>query len=87
MLTRDELNEFMNQSMKQTNNPVPKSISHLDFLLDCTDAVETSVKVEGDKKIVRATFFGSEDLSWTEYEYVFDLNGCYISHKEVDHHW
>jgi len=81
------------KKLQETTKPVSKAkwqqncMSTLDFLLNCTDVDETSVKVEGDKKIVRATFYGSEDLSWTEYEYVFDLDGNYISHRELEHHY
>ena len=62
-------------------------MSNLDFLLHCTDFVENK-KIEEDGKIkVKGIFYGSEDLSWTELEYVFDKKGNYISHKELDSHY
>ena len=61
-------------------------MSNLDFLLNCTDACDTSIKKDGDNQIVRATFCGYEDLSWSEYEYVFDKDGNYISMTLVDSH-
>lgn len=62
-------------------------MSNLDFLLNCTDISDTSVRKDGENQIVRGFFYGSEDLSWCEYEYVFDKDGNYISHKEIDSHW
>lgn len=62
-------------------------MSNLDFLLNCTDACDTSVTKDGDKQIVRATFYGYDDLSWYEYEYIFDKDGNYISHREIDSHY
>lgn len=60
-------------------------MSNLDFLLDCTDISEVSSRInENGDTIVRGTFYGSEDLSWTEFEYVFDREGNYINHKEID---
>jgi len=61
-------------------------MSNLDFLLNCTDIDEISKSVVGENVIIRGLFHGSEDLSWTEYEYIFDKNGNYISHKEIDSH-
>ena len=61
-------------------------MSNLDFLLDCTDIVDTSITEKDGNKIVRGFFYGSEDLSWSEIEYVFDRNGNYVSHREVDHY-
>ena len=62
-------------------------MSNLDFLLDCTDISEVSSHIdENGNTIVRGTFHGSEDLSWTELEYVFDREGNYISHKEIDNY-
>ena len=62
-------------------------MSNLDFLLDCTDISEVSSHIdENGNTIVRGTFYGSEDLSWTELEYFFDREGNYISHKEIDHY-
>lgn len=60
-------------------------MSNLDFLLDCTEISEVSSRINknGDT-IVRGTFYGSEDLSWTEFEYVFDREGNYISHREIN---
>lgn len=60
-------------------------MSNLDFLLDCTGISEVSSHIdENGYTIVRGTFYGSEDLSWIEFEYVFDRDGSYISHKEID---
>lgn len=61
-------------------------MTNLDFLLNCTDIDETSRKNENGNTIIRGLFYGSEDLSWTEYEYIFDKKGNYISHKEIDHY-
>lgn len=60
-------------------------MSNLDFL-DYTDFEETSRKIVDNTIIVRGIYYGSEDLSWTEYEYTFDLHGNYISHREVSHY-
>lgn len=60
-------------------------MSNLEFLLDCTDIVEISSCIsENGNTIVKGIFYGSDDLSWTEVEYIFDRNGNYISHKEID---
>lgn len=61
-------------------------MNNLDFLLDCTDIVDTSITEKDGNKIVRGIFYGSEDLSWSEIEYIFDKDGNYISHREVDHY-
>ena len=62
-------------------------MSNLDFLLDCTGISEVSSSIcENDNTIVRGIFYGSEDLSWTEVEYIFDREGNYISHKEIDNY-
>ena len=62
-------------------------MSNLDFLLDCTDISEVSSYIDENKNtIVRGIFYGSEDLSWTELEYVFDREGNYISHKEINNY-
>ena len=46
-------------------------MSNLDFLLDCTDISEVSSSIcENGNTIVRGIFYGSEDLSWTEVEYI-----------------
>ena len=50
-----------------------ENMSNLDFLLDCTDISEVSSSIcENGNTIVRGIFYGSEDLSWTEVEYIFD---------------
>lgn len=61
-------------------------MNNLDFLLDCTDIVDTSITEKDGNKIVRGIFYGSEDLSWSEIEYIFDKDGNYISHREVDNY-
>ena len=59
-------------------------MNNLDFLLNCTDISEvSSYNDENENTIVRGIFYGSEDLSWTEFEYVFDREGKYIRHKEI----
>ena len=63
------------------------NMSNLDFLLDCTDINEVSSSIcENGNTIVRGIFYGSEDLSWTAVEYIFDGVGNYISHKEIDNY-
>lgn len=62
-------------------------MSNLDFLLDCTNISEVSSLIcKNGNTIVRGIFYGSEDLSWTEVEYIFDRDGNYISHKEIGHY-
>lgn len=62
-------------------------MSNLEFLLNCTDFDESSSRIDKNgNTIVKGMFYGSEDLSWTEYEYVFDEEGNYVSHKELDHY-
>jgi len=55
-------------------------------LLNCTNISDVSVRKDGETQIVRGFYDGSEDLSWYEYEYIFDKDGNYISHKEIDSH-
>lgn len=46
-------------------------MSNYDFLLDHTDFSEESTIKTGNEIIVRGYFYGSDDLSWTKYEYRF----------------
>ena len=62
-------------------------MSNLDFLLNCTDINETSRKTINGNIVITGLFYGSEDLSWTEYEYIFDKDGNYISHKEIGNYY
>ena len=59
-------------------------MSNLDFLLKCTDICDPNVQAKDDTIIVRGTFYGADDLSWVECEYIFDKQGNYISYKEID---
>ena len=59
-------------------------MSNLDFLLDVVDLNEVSVRNEEDRIIVRGILYGEEDLSWTQYEYIFDKQGNYIDHSVID---
>jgi len=61
-------------------------MSNLEFLLNCTDIAEASTKVVGENTVVRGLYYGSDDLSWAEYEYVFDKDGNYISRREICSH-
>lgn len=61
-------------------------MTNLEFLLNCTNIDETTSKIENENQVIRGIFYGSEDLSWTEYEYVFDKDGNYISHKETGYY-
>lgn len=61
-------------------------MSNLEFLLNCTDIAETSIKIVGENTLVRGLYYGSDDLSWAEYEYVFGKDGDYISHSEICSH-
>ena len=57
-------------------------MSNLDFLLDCTDISEVSSHIdENGNTIISGIFNGSEDLSWTRYEYVFDKGAFLLSNK------
>lgn len=59
-------------------------MSNLDFLLDVIDLDDVSVRNEEDRIIVRGILYGEEDLSWTQYEYIFDEQGNYIDHSVID---
>lgn len=59
-------------------------MSNYDFLLDHTDFnAESTIKTENEI-IVRGYFYGSEDLSWTQYEYRFARSGDFIECRELD---
>lgn len=59
-------------------------MSNLDFLLEVIDLNEVSVRNEEDRIIVRGILYGEEDLSWIQYEYIFDGQGNYIDHSVID---
>lgn len=60
-------------------------MSNMDFMLNYIDFEEVSIeKLENENSKVICTLYGSEDLSWTQYEYIFDVNGNYVSHREID---
>lgn len=59
-------------------------MSNYDFLLDHTDFNEESTTKTENEIIVRGYFYGSEDLSWTKYEYKFTKDGDFIECKELD---
>ena len=59
-------------------------MSNYDFLLDHTDFSEESTIKTENEIIVSGYFYGSEDLSWTKYEYRFTKNGDFIGRKELD---
>ena len=59
-------------------------MSNLDFLLDNTDFEEASTVKTENEIIVKGYFYGSEDLSWVEYEYRFTKDGDFITCKEID---
>lgn len=60
-------------------------MSNMDFMLNCIDFEEVSIeKLENGNSRVLGILNGSEDLSWTQYEYIFDSNGSYVSHREID---
>ena len=53
-------------------------MSNYDFLLDHTDFSEESTIKTENEIIVSGYFYGSEDLSWTKYEYRFTKNGDFM---------
>ena len=60
-------------------------MSNMDFMLNCIDFEEVSIeKLENGNSRVLGILNGSEDLSWTEYEYIFDVKGNYVSHREIN---
>ena len=61
-------------------------MSNDDFLLDHTDFSEESTIKTENEIIVSGYFYGSEDLSWTKYEYRFTKNGDFIERKELDNY-
>ena len=63
-----------------------KQMSNLDFLLNCIYLDDVTKKTVDGNIVVTGFFNGSDDLSWYEMEYVFDKDGNYISHKEIDCH-
>ena len=60
-------------------------MSNMDFMLNCIDFEEVSIeKLENENSRVLCILNGSEDLSWTQYAYIFDTNGNYVSHREIN---
>ena len=59
-------------------------MSNYDFLLNYTDFNEEYTTKTKNEIIVRGYFYGSEDLSWTKYEYKFTKDGDFIKYKELD---
>ena len=48
------------------------------------EVVNILEKLENENSRVLCILNGSEDLSWTQYEYIFDANGNYVSHREIN---
>ena len=62
-------------------------MTNLDFLLKCGGLNEVTVVNNANGNIiVRGIYYGPEDLSWYEYEYIFDQDGNYVSDRMTDQH-
>ena len=61
-------------------------VNNLEFL-EYTGFEEHSRKIlDNGNIVVKGCFYGSEDLSYTEMEYIFDKNGDFIEDKEIEHY-